>query len=559
MERVVGDSRCSATVASYVESKSLLNLFVALESAKKPHATVQLRGRIGERAERLLALLCGSSVASIGSNVSQLWRAAPAEPIKARAILRRGETGRRVEVDAVNEALREYVALSRASRRGTAPVVHRRQASRECTGRVMNLVTDAHLSVAAEHTRSEEARFLAMDGWELPPAAAAGIDPSLLKTAKLVPMAVSRRQLLRVNAATSTAGFLAISATAAEATKRVDAASRIVFFRVFRNFRYAYVGRAVITTGRASLAELFACVCALSADDEREDLVLRCRSSKPAMSSPPLAEGELSIVNGETLYVMRQRDSTLFPNDSSFAGNPVEARVGLELQNISEVIGASATADAISVTTLSHDRSLSFNFAQQVAEDAARGMLKEKYPVYWSCDWKADAPITARFWRSNVPVPKKSIHYICLALETANSYSVRVLRPSNGVSQMQKIDLRQRYSPITSKASASRQWDVWLSGEDICAHGPDCRRGAGCIVGKRVQPLDLLTGDADGISDLLPTLRQAIERAGIELPYRILNPSSFCLPDGLVVGVHIPRRYFPTIKACLDDIATARR
>ena len=383
MERFLGDPRCSATVASYVDSKTLLNLFVALESARKPLMTVQLRGRIGERAEHLLALLCGNGVASIGSNVSELWQAAPAEPIKARAILRRGTFDALAELEAVNEALREYVALSRASRRGTGPVRRRRQASRECTGRAMNLVTDAHLSIAAEHMPPKHVRFLATDAWQLA-SDAAGIDASLLKTAKLVPMAVSRRQLLRVDSATSTAGFLAISTTAAEAAKRVGNPSRMVFFKLFKNFHWTYVGRAVITTGRTSLAELFACVSALSADDEREDLVLRCRSSEPTESSLSLAEGEVSLVNGETLYVMRQRDVASFPWDASFLSVTCLPSMFLpcELQSTIEIVSATATAGSVSITTLSCDRSLSFGFAQQVAEDAARGMFQEKYPVF---------------------------------------------------------------------------------------------------------------------------------------------------------------------------------
>ena len=172
--------------------------------------------------------------------------------------------------------------------------------------------------------------------------------------------------------------------------------------------------------------------------------------------------------------------------------------------------------------------------------------------------WKAGDAMTAGFYRSNMASPATKRWYICLALRNmTRGGPVRVLRPSTGVSQMQKIDLRQRYSPITSKASALRQWDVWLSGEDICYHGPDCRRGAACNVGKRIQPVHQLTGDADRISELLPRLRQAIKDNRIQHP-GVLQATYCRLRDGFSTGLHIPPSLVPQFKTWLEEAAAAR-
>ncbi|KAH8098990.1 hypothetical protein JL720_1963 [Aureococcus anophagefferens] len=115
----------------------------------------------------------------------------------------------------------------------------------------------------------------------------------------------------------------------------------------------------------------------------------------------------------------------------------------------------------------------------------------------------------AGFYRSNIPNPATKKHYVALAIVgktyTAGDTSgtIRVYRPNTGISQMQKVDLLQRYGKIDA-ADVKKEWKaLYDNGDKHCSHGPKCKHGAKCQVGKRTQQKPVLQGS------LLVSMRKA--------------------------------------------------
>ncbi|KAK7232597.1 hypothetical protein SO694_00035161 [Aureococcus anophagefferens] len=115
----------------------------------------------------------------------------------------------------------------------------------------------------------------------------------------------------------------------------------------------------------------------------------------------------------------------------------------------------------------------------------------------------------AGFYRSNIPNPATKKHYVALAIVgktyTAGDTSgtIRVYRPNTGISQMQKVDLLQRYGKIDA-ADVKKEWKaLYDNGDKHCSHGPKCKHGAKCQVGKRTQQKHVLQGS------LLVSMRKA--------------------------------------------------
>ena len=115
----------------------------------------------------------------------------------------------------------------------------------------------------------------------------------------------------------------------------------------------------------------------------------------------------------------------------------------------------------------------------------------------------------AGFYRSNVPNPSTKKHFVALAIVgktyTAGDTSgtIRVYRPTTGISQMQRTDLLQRYAKADA-ADVAKEWKaLYDNGDKHCSHGPKCKHGAKCMVGKRTQQKHVLQGS------LLVSMRKA--------------------------------------------------
>ncbi|CAM6105098.1 unnamed protein product [Calypogeia fissa] len=133
-------------------------------------------------------------------------------------------------------------------------------------------------------------------------------------------------------------------------------------------------------------------------------------------------------------------------------------------------------------------------------------------------------------------------HYL-LALEKFGSSPrmFRLFRPGSGEAarEMSWVELRGKYSKTSSMAAAKEGWlnDFTLSAEQ-CMHGPKCKIGSVCTVGRRVQQMNILGG-------LILPVWGIVEKAlskQVRTSHRRLRVVRLETTDDSqrIVGLHIP-------------------
>ena len=71
---------------------------------------------------------------------------------------------------------------------------------------------------------------------------------------------------------------------------------------------------------------------------------------------------------------------------------------------------------------------------------------------------------------------------------------MRVFRPETGVWQVPRQDVLDKYSKVDA-AKVKKQWLLdYDEAAKFCSHGPNCKHGNTCEVGKRVTHTTILTG-----------------------------------------------------------------
>eukprot|EP00850_Spirogloea_muscicola_P007218 SM000036S13262 [mRNA] locus=s36:226900:240784:+ [translate_table: standard] len=157
-------------------------------------------------------------------------------------------------------------------------------------------------------------------------------------------------------------------------------------------------------------------------------------------------------------------------------------------------------------------------------------------------------------------------HHYLLALKRQNSKSstIRIIRPSNGESarEMPSSELEQKYVKMTDKEAAQRAWeqDYEASAEQAsrtlkCMHGPNCKAGSGCVIGKRVQELHILGGL---VFPIWGTLEQALNKQERLAHRKVRVVRLETTKEGKkIVGIHVPNPAIEAVLAGLEKLHLA--
>ncbi|KAH7423992.1 hypothetical protein KP509_12G084500 [Ceratopteris richardii] len=129
----------------------------------------------------------------------------------------------------------------------------------------------------------------------------------------------------------------------------------------------------------------------------------------------------------------------------------------------------------------------------------------------------------------------------------------RIFRPASGeaLREMPEEELLSKYSIVTSLELAEKKWqDEYTITEDQCMHGPKCKVGSSCTVGRRVQEMFILGGL---ILPVWGTVEKALSKQ-VRLSHRRLRVVwlETSSDNQRIVGLHIPN---PAVNAVLSGLA----
>jgi hypothetical protein len=185
---------------------------------------------------------------------------------------------------------------------------------------------------------------------------------------------------------------------------------------------------------------------------------------------------------------------------------------------------------------LETDRGLTWEAASKLLEDHADGVDNGIYR-------------SRREWLGRT-------HYL-LALERSgsNPKAFRVFRPASGEAprEMPISELRSKYTKVSSLDQAKPGWleDFTISA-DQCLHGPKCKMGSSCTIGRRVQQVHILGGL---ILPVWGTVEKALSKQVRKSHKRLRVVRLETTSEGRrIVGLHIPNAAVEVVLAGLNDL-----
>uniref|UniRef100_A0A1D2AC25 UBA domain-containing protein n=2 Tax=Auxenochlorella protothecoides TaxID=3075 RepID=A0A1D2AC25_AUXPR len=138
-----------------------------------------------------------------------------------------------------------------------------------------------------------------------------------------------------------------------------------------------------------------------------------------------------------------------------------------------------------------------------------------------------------------------------LALQKARTPGTfSIARPNTGASffDMDLDELRAKYLPCAPEA-AEAGWEQWYHQSlEVCTHGPTCKQGAACTIGRRRTPVTVLTGSIVRIWDCLERVLTRHE-AELSRSDRVMRIVRVDLGDGSlpIIGVRYPGFLLPEV------------
>ncbi|KAG0590125.1 hypothetical protein KC19_1G074000 [Ceratodon purpureus] len=185
---------------------------------------------------------------------------------------------------------------------------------------------------------------------------------------------------------------------------------------------------------------------------------------------------------------------------------------------------------------LETDRGLTWEAANKLHEDHADGVDNGIYR-------------SKREWLGRT-------HYL-LALERSGSSpkAFRVFRPASGEAprEMSFTELRSKYTKVSSSDQAKAGWteDFTISA-DQCLHGPKCKMGSSCTIGRRVQQVHILGGL---ILPVWGTVEKALSKQVRKSHKRLRVVRVETTTEGRrIVGLHIPNTAVDAVLTGLNDL-----
>ncbi|KAG6545283.1 hypothetical protein Mapa_013396 [Marchantia paleacea] len=225
--------------------------------------------------------------------------------------------------------------------------------------------------------------------------------------------------------------------------------------------------------------------------------------------------------------------------DGQFDSGIVDIRANsIELQEEPKPVHRDPMSGALTTLfLLKVDKGFSYEDANQLLEQNSREDDKSENGFYQS----------KREWQGRT--------HCLLAIEKSGSisHSFRIFRPASGEAarEMSLTELRTKYSKFSSLAQAKEGWlkDYTLSA-DQCMHGPKCKIGSICTVGRRIQQMNILGG-------LILPVWGAVEKAlskQVRTSHRKLRVVRLETTNDSkrIVGLHIPNPAVSTVLSGLN-------
>jgi hypothetical protein len=188
-------------------------------------------------------------------------------------------------------------------------------------------------------------------------------------------------------------------------------------------------------------------------------------------------------------------------------------------------------------TTVLVDRGYSFEVASRNLQDQTELHEGQLQP---------DRPNLSGFYKSKFV--RFGTNLVVLAIQKLHGNSFTIIRPSTGRSVFEEAlaDLRTKYVSVDA-AEAEQLWrSQYQLGLAQCAHGPKCKNGSTCTVGKRVTELSLLVGR---IVPSWNTIQTLIDRYSpiLEPSYRSMRIVRLQVGDKKIIGMLFPKFLIETL------------
>ncbi|PON32790.1 Protein strawberry notch, partial [Parasponia andersonii] len=155
--------------------------------------------------------------------------------------------------------------------------------------------------------------------------------------------------------------------------------------------------------------------------------------------------------------------------------NIVELQGKPKTVHVDEMSGASTV-----LFTFTLDRGITWESASTILEEKQKDGLGSSHDGFYE---------SKREWMGKR-------HFI-LALESSASGMYKIVRPAVGesVREMPLVELKSKYRKTSSLEKARSGWEAeYEASSKLCMHGPKCKLGNFCTVGRRIQEVNILGG-----------------------------------------------------------------
>ncbi|KAJ8762665.1 hypothetical protein K2173_010686 [Erythroxylum novogranatense] len=144
-------------------------------------------------------------------------------------------------------------------------------------------------------------------------------------------------------------------------------------------------------------------------------------------------------------------------------------------------------------------------------------------------------------------------HHFILAFESAASGMFKIVRPAVGesVREMPQAELKSKYRKLSSLEKARSSWeDEYEVSSKQCMHGPNCKLGNFCTVGRRLQEVNILGGL---ILPVWGTIEKALSKQARQSHKRLRVVRVETTTDNRrIVGLLVPNA---AVESVLKDLA----
>nr|CAD1823189.1 unnamed protein product [Ananas comosus var. bracteatus] len=155
--------------------------------------------------------------------------------------------------------------------------------------------------------------------------------------------------------------------------------------------------------------------------------------------------------------------------------NIIEMQQEPKTVHVDDLSGASTV-----LFTFTVDRGITWEFAKDLLDERQKDGLSSNHDGFYE---------SRREWMGRR-------HFI-LAYEGSDAGVFKIIRPAIGeaVREMPLAELKNKYRKVSSIEKASKGWqDEYEVSSKQCMHGPKCKVGSYCTVGRRLQEVNVLGG-----------------------------------------------------------------